>query len=201
MNDLDSRVTLLEAELLRLRASAAFWRRAVAAGAIAVAAVATLAACQEVGTDAIGVAASPTPDAKKPVPAVREVRIASEDGTRELLLTPEGFTLRSAGKPRAELKAGGTTALILGDAEGRARVSLLASNGPVGLSLLGPQGRDLAVFGASEQDGLARMELMGQGGQPRAGLKVAPDGHGVLTIIGDAEVRPTPAEPAGSPSP
>lgn len=200
MNDLDSRVALLEAEISRMRARAAFWRRTVTAGAIAAAAITVLAACQEMGTDPLGVA-SPTPEAKKAPPTFREVRIASEDGMRELLLTPEGFTLRAAGKPRAELKAGATTALILGDGEGRARVSLLASNGPVGLSLLGPQGKDLAVFGASEQDGLARLELMGQGGLPRAALKVAPDGHGSMTIIGDPEERPAPLAPAPAPSP
>ena len=201
MNDLDSRVALLEAELSRMRASAAYWRRAVAVGAIAAASVAVLAACKEMGTDPLGAAPSPSPDTKKAPPTFREVRIASEDGMRELLLTPEGFTLRAAGKPRAELKAGATTALILGDGEGRARVSLLASNGPVGLSLLGPQGKDLAVFGASEEDGMARIELMGHGGAPRAALKVAPDGRGSMTIIGDPEERPTPLVPAASPAP
>lgn len=208
---IETRIALLEDEVRGLRAAQARWR-ASAAIAGATAAVAVLVACQPQGEKPGAVSrATPSPTAVATrAPAAgdptREIRLVSADGMQELILRPEGLALRVEGKNRAVLRSGATTSLVLGDSAGRARVSLLSSDGPGALSLLGPGGKDLAVVAANEDDALARVELFEPSTGSRAALRVDRAGRGALHVDGNGAGRTAPPmaldeSPAGPPAP
>lgn len=165
-----------------------------------------LCGCQEAGTDPV-IEVIETPAESSAAAPMREIRLASEDGMQELVLTPSGITMSRKGSPRVEITANDvTTTLVLRDSGGRRRAQILVTDGPIALSLLGPDEKDAAVIAANERDALARAELFGGTGNPRAGLAVSRDGKGSMTMIGSALPTPTPtptpiATPAASPAP
>jgi hypothetical protein len=157
-----------------------------------------LGACQPAGTDPIPEGEESGTAAEAPA---REIRLTSEDGMQELVLTPSGITMSRQGSPRVEITANEvSTTLVVRDSGGRRRAQILVTDGPVALSLLGPDEKDAAVIAGNERDALARVELFGGTGQARAGLAVSRDGKGSMTMIGTALPTPTPA-PAVSPVP
>ncbi len=147
-----------------------------------------LTGCYEAGTEPV---APVETEAEKKDAAPREMRLVSEDGTQELVLTPAGITIVRQGEPRVEITAGdASTTLVLRDSGGRRRAQLLVTDGPIALSLLNPDERDAAVMAGNERDALGRVELFGGSGQARAGLAVGRDGKGSMTMIGTAMEMP-----------
>lgn len=178
MTTIEERLAELEKEVKELKRARSRNGYLAVAGGVA-AAMVSIAACKPAGSPA----ATPSPSSS----SSRELHIAAADGSAETVITPGTITIRSGGQDRLRLQVGpDTSALLMRDSSGTGRVALQATDGPVGLSFLDKNGKDLSVLAGGESDASARLELFGA---DHVLAQVGLDGKGILTIGDPAKPR------------